>query len=147
MKQKRFSLQTVLDLRVKAREQAEDTLAKAIRDRDIAAARCAEAIARLEELTRMITGERFAAYVREQGWNAINAQRDLLRTLEARLLQAEKKVSDQREILIAADRDQKLVEKLKEKWSTAQDLEFARYEEKQLEDFVTAARFLQSATT
>ena len=147
MKQKRFSLQTVLDLRVKAREQAEDTLAKAIRDRDIAAARCAEAIARLEELTRMITGERFAAYVREQGWNAINAQRDLLRTLEARLLQAEKKVSDQREILIAADRDQKLVEKLKEKWSTAQDLEFARHEEKQLEDFVTAARFLQSATT
>jgi flagellar export protein FliJ len=147
MKQKRFSLQTVLDLRVKAREQAEDALAKAIRDRDIAAARCAEAIARLEELTRMITGERFAAYVREQGWNAINAQRDLLRTLEARLLQAEKKVSDQREILIAADRDQKLVEKLKEKWSTAQDLEFARYEEKQLEDFVTAARFLQSATT
>ena len=147
MKQKRFSLQTVLDLRVKAREQAEDALAKAIRDRDIAAARCAEAIARLEELTRMITGERFPAYVREQGWNAINAQRDLLRTLEARLLQAEKKVSDQREILIAADRDQKLVEKLKEKWSTAQDLEFARYEEKQLEDFVTAARFLQSATT
>ena len=147
MKQKRFSLQTVLDLRVKAREQAEDTLAKAIRDRDIAAARCAEAIARLEELTRMITGERFAAYVREQGWNAINAQRDLLRTLEARLLQAEKKVSDHREILIATDRDQKLVEKLKEKWSTAQDLEFARYEEKQLEDFVTAARFLQSATT
>ena len=147
MKQKRFSLQTVLDLRVKAREQAEDALAKAIRDRDIAAARCAEAIARLEELTRMITGERFAAYVREQGWNAINAQRDLLRTLEARLLQAEKKVSDQREILIAADRDQKLVEKLKKKWSTAQDLEFARYEEKQLEDFVTAARFLQSATT
>jgi flagellar export protein FliJ len=147
MKQKRFSLQTVLDLRVKAREEAEDALAKAIRDRDIAAARCAEAIARLEELTRMITGELFAAYVREQGWNAINAQRDLLRTLEARLLQAEKKVSDHREILIAADRDQKLVEKLKEKWSTAQDLEFARYEEKQLEDFVTAARFLQSATT
>ena len=147
MKQKRFSLQTVLDLRVKAREQAEDALAKAIRDRDIAAARCAEAIARLEELTRMITGERFPAYVREQGWNAINAQRDLLRTLEARLLQAEKKVSDHRELLIAADRDQKLVEKLKEKWSTAQDLEFARYEEKQLEDFVTAARFLQSATT
>jgi len=93
MKQKRFSLQAVLDLRVKAREQAEDALAKAIRERDIAAARCAEAIARLEELTRMITGERFAAYVREQGWNAINAQRDLLRTLEARLLQAEKKVS------------------------------------------------------
>ena len=147
MKQKRFSLQAVLDLRVKAREQAEDALAKAIRERDIAAARCAEAIARLEELTRMITGERFAAYVREQGWNAINAQRDLLRTLEARLLQAEKKVSAQREILIAADRDQKLVEKLKEKWSTAQDLEFARYQEKQLEDFVTAARFLQSATT
>ncbi len=147
MKQKRFSLQTVLDLRVKAREQAEDALAKAIRDRDIAAARCAEAIARLEELTRMITGERFAAYVREQGWNAINAQRDLLRTLEARLLQAEKKVSDHREILIATDRDQKLVEKLKEKWSTAQDQEFARHEEKQLEDFVTAARFLQSATT
>ena len=147
MKQKRFSLQAVLDLRVKAREQAEDALATAIRERDIAAARCAEAIARLEELTRMITGERFAAYVREQGWNAINAQRDLLRTLEARLLQAEKKVSAQREILIAADRDQKLVEKLKEKWSTAQDLEFARHEEKQLEDFVTAARFLQSATT
>jgi flagellar export protein FliJ len=147
MKQKRFSLQTVLDLRVKAREKAEDDVAKAIRDRDIAAARCAEAIARLDELTRMITGERFAAYVREQGWNAINAQRDLLRTLEARLLQAEKKVTAQREILIAADRDQKLVEKLKEKWSTAQDLEFARYEEKQLEDFVTAARFLQSATT
>ena len=147
MKQKRFSLQTVLDLRVKAKEKAEDALAKAIRDRDIAAARCAEAIARLEELTRMITGERFPAYVREQGWNAINAQRDLLRTLESRLLQAEKKVSAEREILIAADRDQKLVEKLKEKWSTAQDLEFARYEEKQLEDFVTAARFLQSATT
>ncbi len=95
----------------------------------------------------MITGERFAAYVREQGWNAINAQRDLLRTLEARLLQAEKKVSAQREILISADRDQKLVEKLKEKWTTAQDLEFARHEEKQLEDFVTAVRFLQSATT
>jgi flagellar export protein FliJ len=147
MKQKRFSLQTVLDLRVKAKEKAEDAFAAAIRDRDIAAARCAEAIYRLEELTRMITGERFAAYVREQGWNAINAQRDLLRTLEARLLQAEKKVSAQREILIAADRDQKLVEKLKEKWTTAQDLEFARHEEKQLEDFVTAVRFLQSATT
>jgi flagellar export protein FliJ len=147
MKPKKFSLQTVLDLRVKAREKAEDALAAAIRDRDIAAGRCAEAIAHLEELTRMITGERFAAYVREQGWNAINAQRDLLRALEARLLQAEKKVSAQREILISADRDQKLVEKLKEKWTTAQNLEFAREEEKQLEDFVTAARFLQSATT
>lgn len=147
MKPKRFSLQTVLDLRVKAREKAEDALAAAIRDRDIAAARCAEAIAHLEELTRMITGERFAAYVRSQGWNAINAQRDLIRALEARLLQAEKKVSAKREILISADRDQKLVEKLKEKWTAAQDLEYARHEEKQLEDFVTAARFLQSATT
>ena len=147
MKPKRFSLQAVLDLRVKAREKAEDALAAAIRDRDIAAARCAEAIAHLEELTRMITGERFAAYVRSQGWNAINAQRDLIRALEARLLQAEKKVSAKREMLISADRDQKLVEKLKEKWTAAQDLEYARHEEKQLEDFVTAARFLQSATT
>ena len=68
-------------------------------------------------------------------------------SLSELLLQAEKKVSAQREILISADRDQKLVEKLKEKWTTAQDLEFAREEEKQLEDFVTAARFLQSATT
>ena len=145
MKKLQFSLQAVLDLREKAREKAEEVLAAAIRERDIAKARCVEANARLEELTRMISGDRFPAYIREQGWNALTAQRDLLRTLEARLAQEEKKVTEKRALLIVADRDQKLVEKLKDKWMQFRAAENARHEEKQLEDFVTAARFLQTA--
>lgn len=145
MKKLQFSLQAVLDLREKAREKAEEVLAAAIRERDIAKARCEEANARLEELTRMISGDRFPAYIREQGWNALTAQRDLLRTLEARLAQEEKKVTEKRALLIVADRDQKLVEKLKDKWMQFRAAENARQEEKQLEDFVTATRFLQTA--
>jgi flagellar export protein FliJ len=145
MKKPRFSLQTVLDLREKAREKAEDALAAAIRERDKAMERLLEAQARLEELSRMISGERFPAYVREQGWNTLNAQRSLIRTFETRLTQEEKKVVEKRDLLIVADRDQKLVEKLKEKWLQSQALEQARLEEKQLEDFVTATRFLQTA--
>jgi flagellar export protein FliJ len=83
--------------------------------------------------------------VREQGWNALNAQRDLLRTLQNRLAQEEQKVDAKRELLIVADRDHQLVLKLREKWLATIQLEAARAEEKQLEDFVTATRFLQSA--
>jgi flagellar export protein FliJ len=145
MSRKKFSLQTVLDLREKAKDKASEVFAAAVRDRDLAAARVAEAIARLEELTRMISGERFPAWVREQGWSALNAQRDLLSTFQHRLAQEEKNVNAKREILISADRDYQLVLKLREKWAAAVQLEAARAEEKQLEDFVTATRFLQTA--
>ncbi len=145
MKRHKFSLQTVLDLREKAKEKAEEVLAAAIRDRDIAAARVAQAAARLEELTRMISGERFPAYIRAQSWDAINAQRDLLRTLQFRLAQEEKKVDAKRELLIVADRDHRLVLKLKEKWLRGVIVEQTRDEEKLLEDFVTTTRFLQTA--
>lgn len=146
MSRQRYSLQTVLELREKAKDQASEVLAFAIRDRDAAASRVVEASARLEELTRMITGERFPAWVREQGWNALNAQRDLLRTLQLRLAQEEAKVEQKRELLIVADRDQQLVSKLKDKWLATVRAEAARSEEKQLEDFVTAARFLHTST-
>jgi flagellar export protein FliJ len=145
MKRQKFSLQTVLDLREKAKEKAEEALAAAIRERDIAAARLAEAVARLEELTRMISGERFPAYLRAQTWDALTAQRDLIRTLQYRLAQEEQKVSAKRELLVAADRDHRLVVKLKEKWLRGVLVEQAREEEKHLEDFVTAARFLREA--
>jgi flagellar export protein FliJ len=145
MKRQKFSLQTVLELREKAKEKAEEVLAAAIRDRDIAAARVAEAVARLEEITRMISGERFPAYIRSQSWEALTAQRDLIRTLQARLAQEEKKVSAKRELLVAADRDHRLVVKLKEKWQRAVLVEQTRDEEKHLEDFVSAVRFLQTA--
>jgi flagellar export protein FliJ len=129
MIRKKYSLQTVLDLREKAKDKASEVFATAVRDRDLAAARVAEAIARLEELTRMISGERFPAWVREQGWNALNAQRDLLRTLQNRLAQEEQKVETKRELLIAADRDHQLVLKLREKWLANIQLEAARAEE------------------
>ena len=145
MKRHKFSLQTVLELREKAKEKAEEVLAAAIRDRDSAAARVAEAIARLEELTRMISGERFPAYLRAQTWDALTAQRDLIRTLQMRLAQEEKKVAAKRELLVAADRDHRLVVKLKEKWQRAVLVEQTRDEEKHLEDFVSAVRFLQTA--
>lgn len=145
MKRHKFSLQTVLELREKAKEKAEEVLAAAIRDRDIAAARVAEAIARLEELTRMISGERFPAYLRAQTWDALTAQRDLIRTLQMRLAQEEKKVAAKRELLVTADRDHRLVIKLKEKWQRAVLVEQTRDEEKHLEDFVSAVRFLQTA--
>lgn len=145
MKRQKFSLQTILDLREKAKEKAEEVLAAAIRERDLAAGRVAQAAARLDELTRMISGERFPAYVRAQSWDALTAQRDLLRTLQYRLAQEEKKVADKRELLIAADRDYRLVCKLKEKWMRGVAVEQARNEEKLLEDFVTATRFLQTA--
>lgn len=145
MKRQKFSLQTVLELREKAKEKAEEALAAAIRDRDIAAARVAEAVARLEELTRMISGERFPAYLRAQTWDALTAQRDLIRTLQMRLAQEEKKVAAKRELLVVADRDHRLVVKLKEKWLRGVLVEQARDEEKHLEDFVSAVRFLQTA--
>lgn len=145
MKRQKFSLQTILDLREKAKEKAEEILAGAIRERDIAANRAAQAAARLDELTRMISGERFPAFVRAQSWDALTAQRDLLRTLQYRLAQEEKKVAEKRELLIAADRDYRLVCKLKEKWMRGVAIEQARTEEKLLEDFVTTTRFLQSA--
>ena len=59
--------------------------------------------------------------------------------------QEEQKVDAKRELLIAADRDHQLVLKLREKWLANIQLEAARAEEKQLEDFVTATRFLQTA--
>lgn len=145
MKRQKFSLQTILDLREKAKEKAEEILAGAIRERDIAANRAAQAAARLDELTRMISGERFPAFIRAQSWDALTAQRDLLRTLQYRLAQEEKKVAEKRELLIAADRDYRLVCKLKEKWMRGVAIEQARTEEKLLEDFVTTTRFLQSA--
>ncbi len=145
MKRQKFSLQTVLELREKAKEKAEEVLAAAIRERDIAANRVAQAAARLEELTRMISGDRFPAYLRAQTWDALTAQRDLLRTLQLRLAQEEKKVAAKRELLVAADRDHRLVVKLKEKWLRGVLVEQARDEEKHLEDFVSAVRFLQTA--
>jgi flagellar biosynthesis chaperone FliJ len=93
----------------------------------------------------MISGERFPAYLRAQSWDALTAQRDLLRTLQQRLAQEEKKVAEKRELLIVADRDHRLVCKLKEKWALGVAVEQARNEEKILEDFVTTTRFLQPA--
>ena len=145
MKRQKFSLQTILDLREKAKEKAEEVLAAAIRERDLAAIRVTQAAARLDELTRMISGDRFPAYLRAQSWDALTAQRDLLRTLQHRLAQEEKKVAEKRELLIVADRDHRLVCKLKEKWALGVAVEQARSEEKILEDFVTTTRFLQTA--
>jgi hypothetical protein len=48
-------------------------------------------------------------------------------------------------LLIVADRDHRLVCKLKEKWALGVAVEQARNEEKILEDFVTTTRFLQPA--
>jgi flagellar biosynthesis chaperone FliJ len=93
----------------------------------------------------MISGDRFPAYLRAQSWDALTAQRDLLRTLQHRLAQEEKKVAEKRELLIVADRDHRLVCKLKEKWALGVAVEQARSEEKILEDFVTTTRFLQPA--
>jgi flagellar export protein FliJ len=95
-------------------------------------------------LTRMISGERFPAWVREQGWNALNAQRDLLKTLVLRLAQEEKKVDARREALIAADRELKLVEKLREKWLAQIRAGQAKAEEARIDDFINS-RFLQPA--
>jgi flagellar export protein FliJ len=145
MKRQKFSLQTILDLREKAKEKAEEVFAAAIRERDLAANRVAQAAARLDELTRMISGDRFPAYLRAQSWDALTAQRDLLRTLQHRLAQEEKKVAEKRELLVVADRDHRLVCKLKEKWVRGVAVEQARSEEKILEDFVTTTRFLQTA--
>jgi flagellar export protein FliJ len=145
MKRQKFSLQTILDLREKAKDKAEEVFAAAIRERDLAANRVAQAAARLDELTRMISGERFPAYLRAQSWDALTAQRDLLRTLQQRLAQEEKKVAEKRELLVVADRDHRLVCKLKEKWALGVAVEQARSEEKILEDFVTTTRFLQPA--
>jgi flagellar export protein FliJ len=145
MKRQKFSLQTILDLREKAKDKAEDVLAAAIRERDLAANRVAQAAERLDELTRMISGDRFPAYIRSQSWDALTAQRDLLRTLQLRLAQEEKKVAEKRDLLVVADRDHRLVCKLKEKWQRAVAFEQARSEEKILEDFVTTTRFLQAA--
>lgn len=144
MKHPRFSLQAVLDLRVQAKDKAADAFAAAVRDRDAAADRVAEAQHRLEELTRMISGERFPAWVREQGWNALNAQRDLLKTLVLRLAQEEKKVDARREALIAADRELRLVEKLREKWLVQIRAGQAKAEEARIDDFINS-RFLQPA--
>jgi flagellar export protein FliJ len=144
MKRPRFSLQAVLDLRIQAKDKAADAFAAAVRDRDAAAARVADAQHRLEELTRMISGERFPAWVREQGWNALNAQRDLLKTLVLRLAQEEKKVDARREALIAADRELKLVEKLREKWLAQIRAGQAKAEEARIDDFINS-RFLQPA--
>jgi flagellar export protein FliJ len=143
---KKFSLQAVLDIRERAKDEAKDALAIALRARDAAAARCAEAKERLRELTGMMSGERFPAYQREQYWTALNNQRDLLRTLEARLAKEEKIVTAKRDILIAADRDLQLVQKLREKWLANRNATIARFEEKQLEDFITTQHVLQSAT-
>jgi flagellar export protein FliJ len=140
-----FSLQAVLDLRERAKDQAQDALSIALRSRDSAAARCAEAAERLRELTGMMTGERFPAYQREQYWTALNNQRDLLRALEARLAKEDKIVASKRETLIAADRDLQLVLKLREKWLSNRNAAIARFEEKQMEDFITAQHVLQSA--
>ncbi|MEN9470062.1 MAG: hypothetical protein RL630_1795 [Verrucomicrobiota bacterium] len=145
MKRQKFSLQTILDLREKAKEKAEEVFAAALRDRDLAANRVAQAAARLDELTQMISGDRFPAYLRAQSWDALTAQRDLLLTLQHRLAQEEKKVAEKRELLVVADRDHRLVCKLKEKWLRGVAIEQARSEEKLLEDFVTTTRFLQTA--
>ena len=72
MKRQKFSLQTILDLREKAKEKAEEVLAAAIRERDLAANRVAQAAARLDELTRMISGERFPAWWRRQPYSVYN---------------------------------------------------------------------------
>ena len=145
MKRQKFSLQTILDLREKAKEKAEEVFAAALRERDLAANRVAQAAARLDELTQMISGDRFPAYLRAQSWDALTAQRDLLLTLQHRLAQEEKKVAEKRELLVVADRDNRVVCKLKEKWLRGVAVEQARSEEKILEDFVTTTRFLQTA--
>jgi flagellar export protein FliJ len=145
MKRQKFSLQTILDLREKAKDKAEEVFAAALRERDLAANRVAQAAARLDELTQMISGDRFPAYLRAQSWDALTAQRDLLLTLQHRLAQEEKKVAEKRELLVVADRDHRLVCKLKEKWLRGVAVEQARSEEKLLEDFVTTTRFLQTA--
>ena len=145
MKRQKFSLQTILDIREKAKEKAEEVFAAAIRERDLAANRVAQAAARLDELNRMISGDRFHAYLRAQSWDALTAQRDLLLTLQHRLAQEEKKVAEKRELLIVADRDHRLVCKLKEKLALGVAFEQARSEERILEDFVTTTRFLQTA--
>jgi flagellar export protein FliJ len=140
MSAKSFSLEAVLDLRATAKERAEQALATAMRERELAEARCVQAEAELDEMAGRLGAERFTAAARQQGWSALCRQRETCRVLRAALDEADKRVLARRAELVSASIDHELVVRLKQKWVAARARVQARLEERQLEEFVSARR-------
>jgi flagellar biosynthesis chaperone FliJ len=145
MNVKKFSLQTVLDLRLRAKEKAEDALRSAHLALHAARELRAGAEAELEQMALLISGERLLAAARHQGWVAYMGQNDFCKLLQAHEREKERQVEAATKLLVKARCDYELVLKLKQKWERARQAEFARREERQLEEFFTSSRYVEGS--
>jgi hypothetical protein len=145
MNVKRFSLQAVLDLRLRAKERAEEALRAAHQALHVAREMRAGAEAELERMAEMISGERLLASARHQGWVAYTGQTDFCKLLQAHEREKEAQVAAATQLLVRARCDHELVLKLREKWERARQAEFARREERQLEEFFTSSRYVEGS--
>jgi hypothetical protein len=145
MNVKRFSLQTVLELRLRAKEKAEEALRAAHQALHAARELRAGAEAELERMAELISGERLLAAARHQGWVAYTGQNDFCKLLQAHEKEKEAQVDSATKLLVGARCDYELVLKLREKWERARQAEFARREERQLEEFFTFSRHVEGS--
>jgi flagellar biosynthesis chaperone FliJ len=145
MNVKKFSLQTVLDLRLRAKEKAEDALRSAHLALHAARELRQGAEAELEVMAAMISGERLLASSRHQGWVAYTNQNDFCKLLRAHEQEKQAQVAAAMAALVKCRCDYELVLKLREKWERARTAEFARREERQLEEFFTSSRHLEGS--
>lgn len=140
MKTVPFSMESVLQLRAAAKEQAEKALALALRDRDETEDRLKEAQRHLDGLVHDCRAGTFTAVARQQGWSAICRQEEICLESRAFLDKADAIVVARRVELVVAGIDHELVVRLRKKWLEARVYAEAHAEERQLEDFVNARR-------
>ena len=138
-----FHLQTVLDLRLRAREKAEEALRAAHLALQAARELREGAEAELERMSGLISEERTLASARHQGWVAYTGQNEFCKLLRVHEREKENQVASATARLVRARCDHELVLKLRGKWELARQAEFARREERQLEEFFTASRHFE----
>ncbi len=143
MKRPTFRLQTVLDLRAKALEDAETVLKKAVFALESLRTKKQATLAEADRVADAVcaSSARQTASEREAGRQAYLHYTLLAAEIEKQISAAQEQVNLCRKKVVEASRDHEILLRLKEKWKKNLEYEEAKKEEALLNDMSNARRF------
>lgn len=143
MKTFTFPLDVVLQARAAQENEARQQLAKALDQQRAATARVEEAVQLMSRLMHFISTEsagRFSVANRQQSWSIHQTQEKIVAGLRVAEAECEKATEEKRAAVLAARRNRELLERLREQRLCTWQLESARAEQHQFDDFAMTRR-------
>ncbi len=143
MKAHRFRLQSILELRASALEDAKNMLQQALANQAAAQSACDQSRIEANALADQIcaAGRTKTASELQSARQAYLAQTRHTQTLQAKFVECQQLVQKSRIQVVKASREHEILIKLREKWQKATEYLESRTEENLLNDLMNSQRF------